>query len=106
MLKPREAFDLDEETDVGVARGVQWWDAQMPPLCKVVNTTKSACLVRKGRVVAKAVPDNVQNRERLQNLCVPDSGTTLKSKQEDGGTYLGPAPTEIGVVGHEGGSRN
>ena len=110
LIEPRKAFDLDAETEVGAAQGVQWWDPQMSLVCKVVNTTKIACVVEKGTVVAKVVAVNVRDRERLRNSYVADSGTTLQSRLENKGTVSRtsqphPAPAEekvqevVGPVG-------
>lgn len=67
LIEPREAFDLNEEAEVGVAGGVQWWDPQL-----YRSYVKWCHLLGKGMVVAKVVAVKVRDRERMQNLYVSD----------------------------------
>ena len=37
ILEPRETFNIERGVDIGVPRGIQWWESRNPFKCKITN---------------------------------------------------------------------
>ena len=71
IIEPREKFNLKREIDIGVPRGIQWWESGNPLKCKVTNVAITPISISKGVPVATVYSLNNFDIGRIQSLLKP-----------------------------------
>lgn len=70
LVLPLRPFDLEQNPDISVAKGVQWWAPGTAPKVKLVNRTTSPKYVDEGVQLASAYATNCDDVERMLLLKV------------------------------------
>ena len=68
VVEPSPRYDLRSGVDIGVPRGVQFWEPKRPLRCMVTNAGVSTCSITKGTKVAIVFSMNNFDLPRLQSL--------------------------------------
>ena len=71
VVFPLKLFDLDGDTSIGVATGVQWWTPGTAPKLKLVNRPTGPKAIEQGTQVATAFATNCDDLERMLLLKEP-----------------------------------
>ena len=71
IVEPREKFNLKRGVDIGVPRGMQWWELGNPLMCKVTNVATRPISISKGVTVATVYSVNNFDTPRTQSLLKP-----------------------------------
>ena len=71
IVEPRERFNLKRGVDIGVPRGIQWWEPGNPLKCKVTNVATRPISISKGVPVAIVYSVNNFDTPRIQSLLKP-----------------------------------
>ena len=71
VVLPLKPFDLDGDTSIGVAKGVQWWAPGTAPKIKLVNRSTAPKAIARGTQVATAFATNCDDLERMLLLKEP-----------------------------------
>ena len=73
IVEPREKFNLKRGVDIGVPRGIQWWEPGNPLKCKVTNVATRPISISKGVQVVTVYSVNNFDTQRIQSLLKPKS---------------------------------
>ena len=68
IIQPLDKYDMETGAEVGVARGVQWWEPGTPVYCKIVNRSNTRGKVLRGHPIARMIAVNVRDSARFQSL--------------------------------------
>ena len=68
IIEPREKFNLKRGIDIGVPRGIQWWEPRNPLKCKIMNAATTPISISKEVPVATAYSANDVDIPRTQSL--------------------------------------
>lgn len=71
LISPLKQFDLDRDTDIGIAKGCQRWIPGTQPKLKVVNRSTGPPNVEEGVLVATTFATNCDDVERMLLLKKP-----------------------------------
>ena len=92
IVEPHEKFNLKWGVDIGIPRGIQWWEPGNPLKCKVTNVATRPISIFKGVPVATVATVNNFDTPRIQSLlkfapqtCTEDEGRTthVSGRQAD-----------------------
>ena len=81
VVEPNAKYDLRSGVDIGIPRGVQFWEPKQPLRCKVTNVGVSTCSINKGTKVAIVFSMNNFDLPRLQSL-LESQGSSKDSPPE------------------------
>ena len=82
IVEPLEKFDPKRGVDVGIPRGVQYWDPRNPIQCKVTNISHSPCTQPKGIKVATGYSVNNYDLPRIRSLISSQVRETIVSSDQ------------------------
>ena len=86
IVEPREKFNLKRGVDIGIPRGIQWWEPGNPLKCKVSNVATRPISISKGVPVATVYIVNNFDTPQIQSLLkpLPQTCTNDERKTLDG----------------------
>ena len=71
IVEPREKFNLKRGVDIGIPRGIQWWQSGNPRKCKVTNVATGPIPISKGVPVATVYSVNIFDTPGIQSPLKP-----------------------------------
>ena len=90
VVEPRASYDMQTGTELGTARGAQWWHTATLLQCKVVNRSEVPLALKQGGVVARIYAVNMRDQKRMRMLLDPVGQADGTSEMKEQSVLVAP----------------